>query len=107
MDVYQRKENGDYVLLKEQSGFHENLIYREANLLFIFNSNHRYTYPGFHALITSLEGKNTHELQTYHRNQHTLSYLDKQTTSYRKLIIDIGKELKLTKCIIWYHVISM
>ena len=107
MDVYQRNENGDYVLLKEQSGFYENLTYREANLFFIFNSNSAHKYAGFHALITSLEGKNTHEWQTYHRNQNTLSYLDKQTTSYPKIIIDIDKELKLTKCIIWYHVISM
>ena len=92
------------------SGFYEDIIYREANLFFMFNYNNCYvSKPGFHALITSLEGKNTHGWQTYHRNQHTLSYLNKQTTYIPLLlniIIDIDKELKLTKYIICYHVIS-
>ena len=61
MEVYQRKESGDYVLVESLSGFYETKVYEGADLLFIFNSHGDWSYSGFHALITSLEGKNTHE----------------------------------------------
>ena len=54
--VLQKKEHTD-VLLEVIDGFHETKVISGANLVFKFITNSRNVFTGFHALITSIEGK--------------------------------------------------
>ena len=61
--IHQRREHND-IYLGVIHGFHETKVIRGANLIFEFDTDSTLAFTGFHALITSIEGKNTSVRQT-------------------------------------------